>query len=275
MRGKGWIREIISHFLILVLLGGGLVFLYKKASEIPLLADFEYFKPIFYVTFFILGLMVLIFVFQLFSSVKLERFSPGNPSSLKRLDRIRRFRLPRSCARLQEPWPSYRADFSRHFREKGWIGQGVKPFDAVMVRKRRIPVWNRPPYVDRLFIFYHPMMNVIIVDQILKECEQLIEEAYDRLPAPRNCLLFLTDMRNRDEVTSAGAGVVNYLGAPLHKTSLYPVLVDMDAGRFFYPLDTSLARRCHRFYYWRLRLRLRFWIKKQASRPTSSQPPKA
>jgi|LSQX01.2.fsa_nt_gb hypothetical protein len=272
MRGKGWIREIVSHFLILSILGGGLVFLYKKASQIPLLTSLSYFKPVFIVAFSLLGLMVLIFAFQLFSSVRLERFSPGNPGSLKRLEGIRRFRLPRHYVQLQETWPAYRADFLERYKEKGWKDLGGQPFEAVMARKRSLPSFGRPPLVDRLFIFYHPMMNVIIVDQILKECERLIEADYDRLPARRNRLVFLTDMKNRDEVTSAGAGVVNYLCTPLHKVSLYPVLVDMDAGRFFYPLDTSLAKSRHRFHYWRCRLALRAWIKRKAKETSSKHP---
>ena len=83
MRGKGWIRDIVSHFLILVILGTGLFSLRKKADEIPALADMEHLDIAFYVAFLLFSLMVIIFFFQLFSSVKLERFSPGNAESLE------------------------------------------------------------------------------------------------------------------------------------------------------------------------------------------------
>ncbi|HHX30294.1 MAG TPA: hypothetical protein GX720_03600, partial [Clostridiaceae bacterium] len=42
MRGKGWIRDILSHFIILLLLGAGLLALSKKAGEIPALAALDY-----------------------------------------------------------------------------------------------------------------------------------------------------------------------------------------------------------------------------------------
>ncbi len=238
--------------------------LYRKAGEIPALNELDYLNKAFTAAFVILALMVVIFVFQVFSSVKLERFSPGNPESLKRLDRIRRFRFPREYAKIQAIWPSCRSDFREAFPGEGWDRSTVQPFDAILTRRRKLPAMGgRPPLVDRIFLFYHPMMNVIIVDQILKECERTIEEKYAEYPAPRNFAVFLTDMKNRDEITSAGAGIVNYLCNPGPGISLYPVLLDMDAGRFFYPLDTSLAARRHRLYYWIQRLRTRHWITKQ------------
>lgn len=266
MRGRAWIRDILSHFVILLLLGGGLFFLYKKARDIPFLAQTPYFKPVFITAFSLLGLMILIFFFQVFSSARLERFSPGNSGSLARLDRIRRFRLPRRYQDLHRTWPDFRSDLMKELKRKGWTGGEVKPFEAILAKKRRLPRFGRPPLVDRLFVFYHPMMNVIIVDQILKETERLIEGDYPSLPAPRSCILFLTDMKNRDEVTSAGAGVVNYLCTPLERAGLYPVLIDLAAGRFFYPLDTSLAKGRHRLYFWRRRLALRTWIRREGKR---------
>lgn len=266
MRGKGWFREVFSHFVILALLGAGLLWLYEKAKEVPVFKALKYLDTAFIVAFILYGLMLVIFIFQLFSSVKLERFSPGNPDSLRRLDRIRRFRLPGKCRQLQDHWPDYRNDFRDYFARRKWTKAGMQPFDLVMTRRRLVPSFGRTPLVDRVFLFNHPMLNVIIVDQILKECERKIEEFYGQYPAPRNRIIFLTDMKNRDEITSAAAGVVNYLGTAGHRISLYPVLLDMNAGRFFYPLDTTLVARRHRFYYWRTRLLLRGWIKSQAGK---------
>lgn len=271
MRGRGWIQEILSHFVILALLGAGLFWLHKKAEEVPVFAALKYLDTAFIVAFAIYGLMVLIFIFQFFSSVKLERFSPGNPKSIKRLDRIRRFRLPGKCRQLQKLWPDYRSDFREYFTGRKWTRMGAQPFDAVLIRKRMIPSFGRTPLVDRLFLYYHPMLNVIIVDQILKECERKIEEFYGQYPAPRNRVIFLTDMKNRDEITSAAAGIVNYLGTAGYRISLYPILLDMNAGRFFYPLDTTLIAGRHRLHYWRTRLLMRGWIKRQAGKHRARQ----
>lgn len=266
MRGKGWFRDLFSHFVILALIGAGLLWLRKKIGQAPDFEALKYLDTALTVAFVLYGLMLLVFLFQLFSSIKLERFSPGNPKSIKRLDRIRRFRFRKKYRRLQDSWPGYRNEIRDHFVNKKWIKTGFQPFDAVLVRKRMIPSFGRTRLVDRLFFFYHPMLNVIIVDQILKESERKIEELYGPYPAPRNRLIFLTDMKNRDEVTSAAAGVVNYLGTTGCQASLYPVLLDLDAGRFFYPLDTTLLPKRHRFYFWRTRLLLRGWIKRQASK---------
>lgn len=270
MRGKGWIRDILSHFIILLLLGAGLLALSKKAGEIPALAALDYLDKALTAAFVLYGLMVLIFIFQLFSSAKLERFSPGNPDSLARLDRMRRFKLPGGYSKLQETLPDFRSYFRSSFIGPGWKRSAAQPFDAVFVRKRKLPTFGRTPYVDRVFIFYHPMLNVLIVDQILKECERHITEFYRFYPAVRNTVLFVTDMKNRDEVTSAGAGAVNYLCNPGRRISLYPLLLDMESGRFFYPLDTTLLSRRRRFYHWIQKLLFRRRIK-EAFRPKSQK----
>jgi hypothetical protein len=49
------------------------------------------------------------------------------------------------------------------------------------------------------------MLNVLIVDQTLNLCERLIKRSYKTAPAPRNAIVFLTDMSNSEEVTSAAA----------------------------------------------------------------------
>lgn len=272
MRGKGWLREILSQFVILALIGAGLFWLRSKSGELPAFAALKYLDTAFLVAFILFGLMVLVFVFQLLTSIKLERFSPGNPESVKRLSRIRRFRLPKRHARLQERWPGFRNDLRDHLASGRWTKSGLPPFDAVLTRARRLPAFGRTRLVDRVFLFYHPMLNVIIVDQALKESERQIEALYGPLPAPRNRLVFVTDMQNRDEITSAAAGVVNYLGTVGHRTSLYPILVDLHAGRFFYPLDTTLLARRHRLYYWRKRHALRRWIVRGSSQRGSRSP---
>lgn len=257
--------------IILALLGAGLFWLNEKAEEVPAFSALKYLDTALTLAFVLYGLMVVIFIFQLFSSVKLERFSPGNPDSVRRLDRIRRFRLPGKCRRLQDFWPDYPGDFREYFAEGKWTRTDLEPYDLVAVRKRILPAFGRTPLVDRVFLFSHPMLNVIIVDQILKECERKIEEFYGPYPAPRNRVIFLTDMKNRDEITSAAAGIVNYLCAAGRATSLYPVLLDMNAGRFFYPLDTTLMPRRHRLHFWRTRLLLRGWIIKQAGKHRADQ----
>ena len=94
MRGRGWARDIISHFLIVSLLGVGLLLLHKKAMNTPELKDESWISTVFTIAFILLILMVIVFIGQVFTRVRLERFRPGNAESLARLDRMRRFHLP-------------------------------------------------------------------------------------------------------------------------------------------------------------------------------------
>lgn len=261
MRGRGWIRDIISQFIILVLLGVGLYVLYDKALATPAFDVIPWLKTIFIIAVIVFALTVVIFLFQVFLSVRLERFRPADPESLARLDRMRRFHLPDECRRMQATWPGMRSDLRKAFLKDEWGYIEEAKYDAVLERRRWWPRIKKPPYVDRVFIYYHPMMNVIIVDQMLRACERSILEWDDDFPAPRNVLLFLTDMDNRDEVTSAGAGVVNFLCRIDHGRSLYPMLLDCDQGRLFYPLDTTLIPRRHRVHFFFARRRLIRWIK--------------
>lgn len=263
MRGRGWVRDILSHFIILSLLGAGLFFLYKKAMSTPGLEDEHWVSTVFLAAFILLGMMVFIFARQLFSRVKLERFHPGNPESLARLNRMSRFRLPARYRELQKRWPYARNDLRQFYLDRGWVPLESRPFDAVLHRRRRIPSFGRPPYVDRVVLFYHPMLNVIIVDQTLKMCERAIRNSFGRAPAPRNVVVFMTDMKNEEEVTSAAAGVVNYLCRLSKSVSLYPILVDFNGGRIFYPLDTTLIQRVHRLSHFLKRIRLTCFIRQQ------------
>jgi len=61
MRGRGWVRDILSHFIILSLLGAGLFFLYKKAMSTPGLEDEHWVSTVFLAAFILLGMMVFIF----------------------------------------------------------------------------------------------------------------------------------------------------------------------------------------------------------------------
>ncbi len=273
MRGRGWVRDIISHFVIVSLLGVGLFLLRKKAMNAPELKDAGWVSTVFTIAFILFILMVVVFFRQVFTCVRLERFRPGNPDSLARLDRMRRFHLPARFRKLQEKWHGARREICQFYEDKGWQPVERKPFDAVLQRRRKFPSFGRPPSVDRLFVFYHPMLNVLIVDQILNMCERLIRRSYGSTPAPRNMIVFLTDMKNEEEVTSAAAGVVNYLCRLEKKMSLYPLLIDFNGGRLYYPIDTTLARKLHRLFFFKARLNLMRFVRRQVPKKIPGNEP--
>ena len=258
---------MISQFILLVLFSVGVYILYRKAQSVPEISAIKWVGTLFTVSLVILVVMGVLFIFQLFSSGWLERFDPGDPKSVHRLDRIRRFRLSSRFVHLQNTWPTWRKDIRQAFEEQGWTMRVREPYDAIGIRPRWTPF--RRKRFDRVFLFYHPMLNVIVVDQVLKNCERLIFDNEKIQPSRRNLVILLTDMTNRDEVTSAGAGTVNYLGKLDGRTSLYPMLIDFNAGRFFYPLDSTLMRITHRFWYRTKRNQLLNYIREQV--PTTDE----
>jgi len=267
VKGRSWIRDMVSQFILLVLFSVGIYVLYRKAKSVPEISAITWIGTLFRVSAVILVIMGVLFIFQLFSSGWLERFDPGDHKSVRRLDRIRRFRLPSRFNYLQETWPTWRKDISQTLEEKGWAIYAREPFDAIGLRPRWAPF--RRARFDRVFFFYHPMLNVIVVDQVLKNCERIIFDHEKTQPSRRNIVVLMTDMANRDEVTSAGAGTVNYLGKLDGRTSLYPMMIDFNAGRFFYPLDSTLIRITHRIWYWNKRQQLLNFIREQV--PTTDE----
>jgi hypothetical protein len=252
MRGRSWFREFIHHFILIVLFAAGLYFVWKRVMFTPELAAIGWLRWLLYASAVVLGVLLIVFVNSVLSSNYLERFDPGKPGSLERLDRIRRFRLkPEEAKRLKE-WDEPILQIAHILRQDGYQEIARWTFGIVYEKERSRGLFKRHQEIDRFFLYYKPMLNVLIIDHVLKECMGYISKLSDKQPAPRNILLFVTDMTDRAEVTSSAAGVVNFLGR-IDEGSLGPMLLDLCFGRLFYSLDRSLIPFRHRKFQDRLR----------------------
>ena len=198
---------MVSQFILLVLFSVGIYVLYRKAKSVPEISAITWIGTLFRVSAVILVIMGVLFIFQLFQVAGL---------SVLTLETIRvcavstasgGFRLPSRFNYLQETWPTWRKDIPQTLEEKGWAIYAREPFDAIGGLRPRWAPFRRARF-DRVFFFYHPMLNVIVVDQVLKNCERIIFDHEKTQPSRRNIVVLMTDMANRDEVTSAGAGPV-------------------------------------------------------------------
>ena len=189
----------------------------------------------------------------IFTNYILERYDPGKPASIRRLQRVRRFRLSRRVARRIASWSDPVAAVAVLLTSKGYQETRRWTFGIVYERKRAVRNVRLEPKYDRVFVFYRQMVNVILVDHILKECLSFIREGSNR-DVRRNIMFLLTDMENSDEVGSAAAGTINFLGKVSHGRSLGTFLLDICHGRLYYQLDRSLIPWRHRLFLDRMRL---------------------
>lgn len=257
MRRKRWIKELISQIVIIGMLAVMLYYIFRLLKTNPDLSELVWLQNIFYIAVAVFATIILHFLRHLFSSYTLERFDPGSPESLQRLSGLRRFILPASCRNMQENWAEPVDDIRDYYLNKDYYSIENEFFDYILEREQLLfSPWRGRRFYKRVFIFYHPILNVLIVDQKLKQAERWLDQRWDKAASKRNLLIFVTDMKNFDEVSSAGAGVVNFLG-DIRERSLYPVLIDLSGGRYFFPLDLSLLKRYDRIVYRYYRRRLK------------------
>ncbi len=265
MRRRGSIREFVSHFIVLAIFATFLYFINDLLTSRPELSDINWLRNIFYLALAVFAVMFLIFLRQVFSNYALERYDPGSPDSLRRLSRLRRFKLPRKYMHSQENWQEPLEDIKQFYFDKDYQIVRSDYFDYVFEREQNSLIPRRKRNFKRSFVFYHPMLNVLIVDQKLKQAERWIDHYWDQAASERNFFIFITDMENFEEISSAGAGVVNFLGT-MKQGSLYPVLIDLDGARYFFPLDVTMLKRRDRLAYYFQRLLIKRLVLKKAKK---------
>lgn len=246
MRGRGWIKDFISHFILILIFATGLYFVWKRVAETPDLANLVWLRWLLYFSAGVLAVLFIVFINSIFSNYYLERFDPVKPASLKRLEKIRRFHLKKNEAIQLKQWEEPILQMAHILSARGYQETARWRHGIVYTKNRVRKAPGRRPMVDQFFLSYKPIMNVLIVDGVIRDCMTTITRTKKRRAASRNFLLFITDNQDRSELTSAAAGIVNFLGR-IDEGSLCPMLLDTQFGRLFYPLDRSLIRFHHRF----------------------------
>lgn len=243
MTGRHWLRRDVL-LPILYMLGFGVVlyWLFGLLSQSPEASEMGFVRICVFAVIIVYAFLVIVTIRHILSTYDLERYDPGNPESLKRLMRRRRFRLPAKAIPEAELLIALEKSLrDRHYRletESHQIGRIYRrhfhagPFGYL--------------FDDRVFILQHEPLNVLIVDQLLQDCIRHIHAQTDK-PARRNLLILVTRMTETPDAVSASAGVVNFLGS-FKDGSLCPLLLATRQHRLFYPADRTLMPRLHRMF---------------------------
>jgi hypothetical protein len=263
MTGRHWFRrDVLIPILFLGVFGYGLYWVWQKIDEQASLGDNK-------IVFYMLLASLIIYLFLVVvtlrhaaASYSLERFNPGNPQSIKRLLKMRRFSLRKATAAKLNSWAAPTEDISAWLASNGFTAQARTPHGRVFEKKRKIlSLLLRSNMVDRVFLLEHDLLNVLVVDQLLRDCIRYSRQRTDA-PSHRNLLILVMNRDDETEAASAAAGVVNFLGK-FEGGTLGVLLFDLKHGRLYYPIDRSLQPRGHRRFQDLLRLRLLQWLSKK------------
>lgn len=243
MTGRHWLRrDVLLPILYMIGFGVVLYWLFGLLGQSPEASKMGFVRLCVIAVVIVYAFLVIITIRHILSTYDLERYDPGNPESLKRLMRRRRFHLPAKAIPEAELLIALEKSLlDRHYRletESHQIGRIYRrhyqagPFGYL--------------FDDRVFILQHEPLNVLIVDQLLQDCIRHIHAQTDK-PARRNLLILVTRMTETPDAVSASAGVVNFLGS-FKDGSLCPLLLATRQHRLFYPADRTLMPRLHRLF---------------------------
>lgn len=272
MTGRNWFRrDVIIPLLFLGGFGYGLYFVWQKIAEQPELSESRFLSYIMIICIIAYILLAFVTLRHAAASYSLERFNPGNPQSINRLMKMRRFGLNRGIAARMQGWAAPADEIGQWLSSSGFAPAARTPHGRVFEKPRllRLPGHARP--CDRIFMLEHSLLNVLVVDQLLRDSIKYIRQRSDA-PSPRNLLILVMDRDDMVEAASAAAGVVNFLGK-FDGGTLGVILLDIRHGRLYYPIDRSLQPRSHRRFQDLMRIRLLHYLSKSSQQVRKSEPP--
>lgn len=259
MTGRNWFRrDVIIPLLFLGGFGYGLYFVWQKLSEQPDLSNNSFLKYLLLACLIIYILLAFVTLRHAAASYSLERFNPGNPQSLNRLMKMRRFGLSRSITARMRSWAAPVDELTQWLTSKDYKPAARTPHGRVFEKSRLISLPGQPRHCDRIFLLEHDLLNVLVVDQLLRDSIKYVRQRTDA-PSPRNLLILVMNRDDKIEAASAAAGVVNFLGK-FDGGTLGVMLLDIRHGRLYYPIDRSLQPRGHRRFQDLMRLRLLHYL---------------
>lgn len=261
MTGRNWFRrDVIIPLLFLGGFGYGLYFVWQKISEQPDLADNRFLNYLLLACLIIYILLALVTLRHAAASYSLERFNPGNPQSIYRLMKMRRFGLSRGIASRMRSWAAPADEIGQWLISKGYGPAARTPHGRVFEKNKLINIPGQTRHCDRIFLLEHDLLNVLVVDQLLRDSIKYVRQRTDA-PSPRNLLILIMNRDDKIEAASAAAGVVNFLGK-FEGGTLGVMLLDIRHGRLYYPIDRSLQPRGHRRFQDLMRLSILNYLRK-------------
>lgn len=243
MTGRHWLRkDVLLPILYLLLFGAALYWIYSLISQNGEPDESGLVQTVMIAMIIIYALLVLITIRHVLTTYDLERYDPGNPASLKRLMRRHRFRIPRASVHEEHLLVAIEQSLlDRNYRletESLEIGR-------IYRQRQRHGIFRRRTF-NRIILLQHEPLNVLVVDQLLRDCIRYIRKHKDH-PSRRNLLILVTRMTETQDAASAAAGIVNFLGK-FKGGTLCPILLATRQHRLFYPADRTLLPRTHRIF---------------------------
>lgn len=233
------IRDIISQLIILLVIGAALIWIGKNLAKFELLLDAKWINLLFYFCLLIYLILFQSIIRSLISSNIIHSYNPTDSESLKRLQNKKKYHLNNSLHNYQSDSKGFFLKITSYLEELNYLP--VTKNNAGFIFEKKTPFLNKRllQKQHRIFVIYRPLLNVLIVDNILNEAVEFIQYYLAVKPVSQNKIIIITDMENEEEILSAGTGIVNYLSAK-RSGYLYPIFIDLNYNHIFYPQDVSL-----------------------------------
>lgn len=250
MRIGRWLRrEVLLPLLFLVASGGALYWITRKLNQMDKLSDWNILSWLLVICFIVYLLLAVISLRHIAATYLLERYNPGDPRSVRRLLRKIRYRLRSS-------WNGtvFTRIFPAQLVREGFKQESGDRLTGIVFARSGHTFWNRRRRIDRIILLETSLINIFRVDQLLKDCIYQLDRVERK--SQRNILIIAVRMDQAADVASAAAGCVNFLGR-FQSGTLFPILVDLNRKRIYYPANRSAISRLHRFFQDRILLLIR------------------
>ncbi len=251
MNIRHWFRRDVLIPAGLLLAFGYLLYrLAHAVQQLPVYQTSSWLPWLLNACYVLYGLLAVVTVRHILSTYALERFDPGDPASLQRLRRMLRYQLMFRVEAQQDLLQALMTSLG----QSGYVAEAHNPaIGTVMVKARR---WLLIPHTSRKRVILMDMqpINVLRVDQQLRDSIRYIRNQ-SREPSTRNCVVIITRLADSIEVTSAAAGIVNFLGR-YQGGALGAMLLDGAQSRLYYPIDQTTIPFRHRLFAFVIRRRL-------------------
>jgi len=240
VKRKYWkIRNIVGQILIILLLGFALLWIRSNIQHLQPLLAMKWLKLI----FVLLAILYLIFcigcITTLIADHVIHPYNPADPKSLAILAKVDKYKLDAALLRKIKQQGNIVQLIIQWLAQHNYQQVAKHRLGLIFEKKTAFVNHRFKNKYHRTFLLYRPLLNVLIIDNILSETLKFIESESQTKPVSQNNLILITDMKNEEEILSAGAGIVNYVST--EQTSyLYPIFLDMSHAHLFYPQDISL-----------------------------------
>lgn len=240
MRKLYWkFKKVFSQTFVFILLGYALFWL---SGKIQLISDFSYINWLKLAYFFCLAIYILLFastVRSLITNNVIQTYDPTSANSLKKLRKQKKYQLNGQLIRQSDNQADLVQEVAQYLQTAGYRQTSAPQLGIVFEKETGFLNWKLQRKSHRVFLLYRPLLNILIVDNILAESARYIDLHNQEKPVSQNSLILITDMKNEEEVLSAGTGIVNFISGK-STAYLYPIFVDIMHQHIFFPQDISL-----------------------------------